>query len=223
MKKLICFFTIAVATFFIALTPLNAQNETGKSNFSVGGDIYSNYIWRGTKYGNGPSIQPTVKFVAGGLTVGVWGSFDASGYTETDPYISYALPFGLSFGLTDYYYPGSGGSFFSDSSNAYELNLGYTFKGLSLSANYIFNKAPVAGSIGDDIYFQAGYAFKKFNIGIGAGNGWHTVDTKFNVCNIFIGSGKTIVLTDKFSIPVTGQVIVNPDRKQIYVVVGFSL
>ena len=58
------------------------------------------------KYGQGPAIQPTVKYVAGGLTVGVWGSFDASGYAETDPYISYALPFGLSFGLTDYYYPG---------------------------------------------------------------------------------------------------------------------
>jgi uncharacterized protein (TIGR02001 family) len=207
----------------LSATQLNAQDEKPKSNFIVGADIYSNYIWRGTKFGSGPAFQPSVKFVTGGLTIGVWGSFDASGYTETDPYISYSLPFGLSLGVTDYYYPGLGGSFFSDSSNAYELNLGYTVKGLSLSANYIINEAPVPASSGSDLYFQAGYAFKNFNISIGAGNGWHTSDTEFNVCHLAIGTGKTIEITDKLSIPVTGQVILNPDKKQLYVVVGFSL
>lgn len=223
MKKLNLFLTIVIAVCLFELPALNAQQDTGKSNFSVGADIYSNYIWRGTNYGNGPSFQPAVKFLTGGLTIGVWGSFDASGYSETDPYISYSLPFGLSLGFTDYYYPRSGGSFFSDSSNAYEFNLGYSWQGLSLGANYIFNKASTAGSQGDDVYFQAGYAFKKFSMGIGAGNGWHTVDGDFNVCNIFIGSAKTISITDKLSVPVTGQVILNPDRKQIFVVVGFSL
>ena len=62
------------------------------SKFSVGADLYSNYIWRGTKFGQGPSIQPSVKFVTGGFTAGVWGSFDAIGYAEADPYISYTLP-----------------------------------------------------------------------------------------------------------------------------------
>jgi hypothetical protein len=35
-----------------------------------------------------------------------FGSFDASGFMEADPYISFLLPMGLSFGLTDYSYPG---------------------------------------------------------------------------------------------------------------------
>jgi len=204
-------------------TVLQAQDTVPKYTFSAGADFYSNYIWRGSKFGTGPAFQPSVKFVTGGLTVGVWGSFDASGYTETDPYISYSLPFGLSFGVTDYYYPGLGGSFFSDSSNAYEINLGYTIKGLSLSANYIINEAPVPASSGSDVYFQAGYAFKFFNVSIGAGNGWHTSDTNFNVCHISVGTSKTIQITDKFSVPVTGQVILNPDKKQLFVVVGFSL
>ena len=223
IKLLLRFVILIVTISLIPASKLKAQDTSQKSNFSVGADMYSNYIWRGTKYGKGPAFQPSVKFAAGGLTIGVWGSFDASGYTETDPYISYSLPFGLSLGVTDYYYPGLGGSFFSDSSNAYELNLGYTFKGLILSANYIVNEAPVAGSSGDDVYFQASYAFKNFNLGIGAGNGWHTADKNFNVCNITIGTGKTIAITDKFSVPVTGQLILNPDKKQLFVVVGFSL
>jgi hypothetical protein len=223
MKKIRLLFVIVVAEIVLGTTQLRAQADSSKSNFIVGADVYSNYIWRGSKFGKGPAFQPSVKFVTGGLTIGVWGSFDASGYTESDPYISYSLPFGLSFGLTDYYYPGLGGSFFSDSSNAYEINLGYTLKGLTLSANYIINEAPVPASSGSDVYLQAGYAFKKFNVGIGAGNGWHTKDTKFNVCHIFIGTGKTIQITDKISVPVTGQVILNPDKKELFVVVGFSL
>jgi hypothetical protein len=223
MKKLMFFLSFTATTCLLTVTGLKAQDNSEKSNFSVGADIYSNYIWRGTKFGQGPAFQPAVKFVTSGLTIGVWGSFDASGYTETDPYISYSLPFGLSLGVTDYYYPGLGGSFFSDSSNAYELNLGYTIKGLSLSANYIVNEAPVPASSGSDVFFQAGYAFKKFNVSIGAGNGWHTSDTKFNVCQITVGTNKTIAITDKFSVPVTGQVILNPDKKQLFVVVGFSL
>ncbi len=37
-----------------------------------------------------------------------------------------------------------------------------------------------------------------------------------------IGTTKVIKITDSFSIPVTGQVIFNPEREQLYVVVGFS-
>jgi hypothetical protein len=190
--------------------------------FTTGADIYSNYIWRGSKFGQGPAFQPSVKVLYKGLTVGVWGSFDASGYTETDPYISYTLPFGVSLGVSDYYYPALGGSLFSDSTNAFEINLGYTLGGLSLSANYILNEAPIPASKGSDMYFQAGYAFSKFNISVGAGDGWHTSDGELNVCHVAVGTSKIIKITDSFSIPVTGQVIVNPEKKNMFVVVGIS-
>jgi hypothetical protein len=201
-----------------------AQDVTKVSNFTVGADIYSNYIWRGTKFGTGPAIQPTVKFVKGGFTAGVWGSFDANGYMETDPYISYAMPFGLSLGLTDYYYPQLPVFEVSDTagSHALEINAGFTKGGLSLNANYIVNEAGGAGSAGGDMYFQAAYGFSNFNLLIGAGNGWHTSDGEFAICNVGIGTSKTIKLTETFSIPVSGQVILNPEREQLYVVVGFS-
>ena len=214
-----------VAIMIVSSTRINAQDEAPKSSFQVGADVYTNYIWRGTKLGTGPALQPSVKFVTGGLTLGVWGSFDANGYMETDPYISYSFPFGLSLGMTDYYLPGLQFFEVSDTagSHAFELNAGFTKGGLSLSANYILNEAGGISSTGGDMYFQAGYTFKIFSIFLGAGDGWHTSDGDFAVCNIGIGATKEIKITDTFSIPVNGQVILNPEKEQLYVVVGFSL
>lgn len=221
MKKRI----IPIVFTLLAICTLNvkAQEEEKKSSFTAGADFYSNYVWRGSALGTGPAFQPSVKFNTGGLTIGVWGSFDAAGYAEADPYISYAFSNGLSLGITDYYYPRAGGSFTADSTNAVEINLGYTTGGLSLAANYILNEASVATSKGKDKYFQAAYAFKNFNVSVGAGDGWHTSDGEFNVCHIGIGTGKVIKITDSFSVPVTGQVIFNPEKNQMFMVVGFSL
>ena len=203
---------------------VQAQETIQKSKFTAGADLYSNYIFRGTKFGKGPSVQPSVKYISGGFTAGVWGSFDASGYAETDPYLSYTFPFGLSLGVTDYYYPGLDLFDLSEAtgSQALEINAGFTKWGLSLSANYIVNKAGGAASAGNDTYFQAGYAFTNFSLFAGAGTGWHTEDGEFDLCHVGISTTKEIKLSESFSIPVIGQVIVNPDREQLFVVVGFS-
>lgn len=193
-----------IYALLVALVLTSVITSDLKAQFTAGVDLYSSYVWRGSKFA-GPSVQPSVKFTTGGLTAGVWGSYDFSGYKETDPYISYSLPIGLSIGVTDYYYEGDITDF-SDStgSHALEVNLGYTIKGLSLAGNYIVNEAGGAASMGGDMYFQATYAFSSFSAFIGAGNGWHTSDSEFNVCNIGIQASKSIELTDKFSIPVTG-------------------
>ena len=224
MKNPVLFFSGMVLMLITISSGVNAQSEEKKSKFSSGADFYSNYVWRGTRFGQGPHLQPSVKYSTGGLTVGIWGSFDFNGYSEADPYLSYSLPFGLSLGFTDYYYPGLPVFEISDTdgSHALEVNAGYAVGGLTLSANYIINEAGGAGSAGGDMYFQAGYAFSNVNIWAGGGNGWHTSDGGFNLCNLGIGTSKTIEVSDKFSIPVTGQVILNPDREQMYLVIGFS-
>ncbi|HEX2921401.1 MAG TPA: TorF family putative porin [Bacteroidales bacterium] len=217
-KKLIA----GLVFMLIFVTNTQAQEEGHK--FTAGVDLYSNYVFRGTRFGTGPAVQPSVKFVSGGLTAGVWGSFDAAGYAEADPYVSYAFPFGLSLGVTDYYYPGQELFDVSEAtgSHAFEVNSGFSKGGFSLSANYIINKSGGAASAGGDLYFQAGYTVSNVNIFAGAGDGWHTSDGEFNLCNIGIGTSKTITVTDSFSIPVSGLVIVNPEREQLFVVVGVS-
>ncbi len=221
-------FITAVLIFAGLFTNVLMAQDTGDekpSKFSPGVDFYSSYIWRGSKQGTGPAVQPYLEFATGGLTLGAWGSFDASGFGETDLYAAYSFDFGLSLGITDYYLTDLDYFDYSDStgSHAFELTAGYEIKGLSLSANVILNQAGGVESEGGDIYLEAAYAFKYFSIFMGAGNGWTTSDGEFAVCNIGIQAEKEIKITDSFSIPVTGQVVLNPDKKSLYVVVGFSL
>lgn len=202
-----------------------AQDEKQESKLSVGADLYSNYIWRGSKLATGPSFQPSVSFTAGGFTMGVWGAFDANGYMEADPYISYLFPLGLSLGVTDYYYPDLNlfdVSTDSTGAHALELNAGFSAGGFSINANYIVNEAGGVASAGGDMYFQLGYDFENVSLFVGAGDGWHTSNGKFNVCNIGIGTSKEIHITDKLSVPVCGQVVFNPEKEKLYVVAGFS-
>ena len=205
---------------------LNAYSqEEGKSAFSAGADFYSSYIFRGTKLGTGPAVQPLVKFNTGLFTAGGWGSFDFNGYQEADLFFTFNLPGGFTLGMTDYYLADLEYFEFSKSSgsHAYEINGGFTKAGLTLAANYILNEAGGIGSQGGDLYFQATYSFKYFSLFLGAGNGWHTTDTKFNICNLGLGTSVKIKITESFSIPVVGQVILNPEREKMYIVVGFTL
>lgn len=211
--------------FSVGLGSVSAQEESG-SSFDAGADLVSNYIWRGTKFGTGPAVQPFVEFSAGNLTVGSWGSF---GFTdneaaEADLYLSYGFDFGLSLGLTDYYYPGSDYFDLSDSigSHGFEVNLGYEIGGLSIGANYMINEAGSAGTAGGDMYFELGYSFDSFGVFVGGGDGWHTSDGEFAVCNIGISTSKDIKITDSYSLPISGSAIWNPEKQQYYLVVGVS-
>lgn len=221
MRNLI-FILLFVSTLCVT-NKLNGQ-EAGTKALNPALDIYSSYIWRGTLLGNGPALQPSLVFSTGGFTAGVWGSFDFHGYQETDPYISYEFPFGLTLGITDYYYPSQRLWDFSTEtgSHALEINAGYALKQFYLSANYIVNEAAGAGSAGNDLYFEGGFDSGIVTFFIGAGNGWHTSTTRFNICNVGIGSVKKIRIGENFILPLTGQVIVNPEREKLYVMAGIS-
>jgi len=217
---------------FIALLgsflTISIQPDTAKAQeISVNADLYSTYVFRGVAF-SGPSIQPSVEFTAGGFTLGAWGSqgIDGSaaagslGFQEMDLFAEYAFDFGLSIGLTDYYYPGT--PYLEGDSHAFEVNVGYEFADFSLSANVILNEAEGAGSEGSDLYFEAGYSIGAADLFVGAGDGWHTSDGEFAFVNVGIGTSKDIVITDTFSIPMSGAVIFNPDSEQFYIVVGVS-
>ncbi len=193
----------------------------------AGGDLVSNYIWRGTKLGTGPAIQPFLEISMGNFTLGTWGSycFTTDEAAEADLYANYTFNFGLSLGITDYYFPGTQYFDFSQSTGAhgYEINLAYSSAHLNLSANYIINEAGGAGTAGGDKYFEAGYTFSNISLFIGAGDGWHTSDGNFAFCNAGLSARKNIELTEKLSLPLTVSAIWNPEKEQFYVVFGISL
>jgi hypothetical protein len=226
---------VLLMTVLISVS-LYAQEEVKVSPFSLGADVVSSYVWRGSKVGTGPNVQPWLKFSTGGFTLGAWGStsfhFDTD-VAEMDLYTSYAFGFGLTVGLTDYYYQST--PYFQyqgdTASHAFEINAAYTIKNLSLSGNYIINDASKGGPAnkpgGGDMYFEAAYAFKNFGVFLGAGNGWHTTykdngDDIFAVCNIGLKAAKELKITDKFSLPVTGALSLNPNKEQLNLVIGVS-
>ena len=199
--KMMAIAMIAVLT----ITSVKAQS------LEVSADIVSSYVWRGTQFA-GASVQPGVTFTKGGFSAGAWGSTNFDGtFMEADLFANYSFGFGLTLGITDYYFAGTDYFDFTTATGAhgFELNLGYAIKDFSLSANYMLNEAGGALTQGGDMYFEAGYAFKSFSLFAGAGSGWHTPDGAFGLVNVGISTEKEIKLTDHFSLPLAGSL----DRK----------
>jgi hypothetical protein len=77
MKRI---FLLAAGVCLMFMTPsshIHAQ-ENGNSNFSIGADAVSRYIWRGLNLGGAtPHIQPFMEYSFGetGLAIGAWGSY----------------------------------------------------------------------------------------------------------------------------------------------------
>ncbi|RIH66638.1 hypothetical protein D1164_03295 [Mariniphaga sediminis] len=195
--------------------------NTKAQEWSTGLDIYSNYIWRGTKFGSGPAFQPSVEFSTGGFSIGAWGSYSASTEeaAEADLYASYGIDLGenasLGLTLTDYYFPGT--KWFDGLSHYIEPMITLGLGAFSLTGAYMMNDDE------GDIYLEAGLSAGPVDLFLGGGDGAYTVDGDFNICNIGISTSKEVQVTESFSLPVSGAVILNPSSEQFYVVVGISL
>jgi uncharacterized protein (TIGR02001 family) len=214
MKK-----TVLIAAsllLLVAITPKVKAQE-----WSSGLDIYSSYVWRGTKFGTGPAFQPSLEFSAGGFAIGAWGSYSAGNVEspEADLYASYGFDLGesssLTFTLTDYYFPGS--PWFEGTSHYIEPLVNLGLGAFSLTGAYMMNDG--AG----DIYLEAAVAAGPVNLTLGGGDGAYTIDGDFNICNIGVSTSKEIKITDTFSLPVSGAAILNPSSEQFHIVVGISL
>ncbi len=215
MKKEIITLLLGICMF------LPQANAGEKGKISVGTDLASSYVWRGTKFGHGPALQPSIEYSTGIFTLGAWGSYNISDNEamEADLYMSLDFDFGLSLGMTKYYFPTD--PFFSGSSHAFELNSGFSAGAFSLQGNYIMNEG--AGSAGGDLYFEAGISTGNLDWFAGGGTGWHTPDGKFGLVNVGVASSKDIKLTDSFSLPVSTAVVLNPTTEQFHVVFTLSL
>ena len=72
------------------------------------------------------------------------------------------------------------------------------------------------------MYFEIGYSLEQADLFIGAGDGWHSTTSDFAVVNVGITTSNIFEITDSFSIPISGSIVLNPDTEQFYILVGFS-
>lgn len=232
MKKQNVKITTAVAALMMVLGCSVAKAQE-KVEVSVGADIVSSYIWRGTDCG-GVSIQPAITVAKSGFSLGAWGSvgIDSDDDKELDLVLGYETG-GFSVGVTDYWFYTDASERYFDykahGTHTFEATLGYDFGPLAISWNTNFAGSDYAKENGKraySSYFEAVVPFTlggfDFAIECG-GTPWEgAYADKFNITNVGLGVSKTIKVTDSFSVPAFAKVTTNPYEDKAYFVFGIS-
>jgi len=250
MRKIsfIVFSTIIISLLSVELTFAQQDSIVKKNPFSISCDLMSKYVWRGSDFGDAPSIQPGVSYTKGGFTIGAWGAIATTfnGYQETDIYASYAYKF-MSLTVTDYFFPSNTKTYnffdYDDSSTGHILEVSLAFNGLEnlplsvmLATNVYgadnkrINIDGTKGGIQYSTYAEIAYAFKYMSVFMGTNltninrdNG----ETGFygnymGVVNLGVTTSKSIKITEHYSLPLSVSLITNPQAKKIYLVAGIS-
>lgn len=240
MKRKLQVLAIIIATFGISSAYAQTVDSTiAKSScetkIEVNLDIYSSYVWRGIKFGNGAAFQPKFELTSGEFTLGAWGNINTNYEIgknpeafEADLYASYSFPFGVTLGLNDYYFGGNYlGVNFNNMARTHSIEPTIKYEygdNLSFFGALMYMEGPTS-----DFYCEIAYDFDLFDFAIGAGEGQYTINPEygtggdFGICNLTVSKVKTIKISDKYSIPMKGAVTLNPTNERFYAYVGITL
>lgn len=226
---------IAIALLSMGMPSIAKAQD--KVEASIGADIVSNYIWRGTDCG-GVSIQPSMSLGYKGLSLTAWGSvgFSKEDTKEIDFTLGYATG-GFSVAVTDYWF-----SPYEDAEkigyfkygarntmHTFEGTLAYDFGPLAVSWNTYFAGADVYKENGDRTYstyigisapFKLGGLDWSAEVGLTPWEGAYA--DKFNVTNLTLKAEKEIKFSESFALPAFAQLTFNPHTQGAYFVFGVS-
>lgn len=236
MKKLTTILFLLICTY-----GLYAQDSTKTTRVSadLGVDLYNRYIWRGVVFSDAPNIQPWLSVSFGGFTALAWGSYATNqAYEEVDLFLSYTIH-GLTIGLNDYFTPRYGADQY-DFTNYRRKSTVHLIEG-SLTYELPIEAFPlsIVGSTflygadrNDEFenryssYIELSYPFKissiDFKTFIGGQVNGEYYNSEPNIVNLGISASKSLVITEKYSLPVTGALIVNPSDDGLYFTIGMS-
>lgn len=224
-------FIIMSATMSTRAEELSVNEDKGIS-ISLGADVVSSYVWRGSLL-DGASVQPAISLDVAGLSVGMWGSTSltsfanwSNSYKELDLYVSYAIK-GFSVTLTDYFCATENDMYFRGWGDVHILEgtVGYDF---SECFNFPLSVAWNTNFVNDDdysTYIHVGYDFAIKGVDMSAGVGvtpWKgAYASDFNVTDISLRATKTFSLKN-FEPAIWVEGIFAPAANDAFLVVGFS-
>ncbi len=226
-------------------------DESKGVQINSGVDLVSRYIWRGTDFGDSPSIQPALSVSAGHFEFGGWGAVSTThSYKEFDLYAKASFS-DFFVVLTDYYIPTLNGLpaspdnryfVYGDTSTCHtlEASLGYKSSGkypFWLQANLFFygNDKHWGYDAAKDSasesyyssYIEAGYSFSYRNTGADVFAGFTPVagayGNKAGIVNIGLTVSKNLQITESFDLPLKTSLIFNPQTSSVWFVVGITL
>ena len=197
-------FTLSVLNSLLILSMLYGE-------VTIGADVVSRYVWRGTDYGNAAAVQPSIETTIGPVALGAWGSWsispgpaDASG-NECDLYASTTVgPVGLTF--TDYFFPAYAGT---DSLLNLDIHVFELSAGADLGPVSVLAAANMSGDDDNSTYLELTYG--AFSLGLG--NGAYSTDGEFAPVSIGVSASR-----DNFS----ASYIINPDQETSFLVFGVN-
>jgi len=237
MKNTNTIIAIITLLLFANFSIIYSQTE-----ISLGADLVSRYIWRGTDFGNSPSIQPTLAISYSGFEIGTWGAYQlgrdaiVKPADEIDFFVGYSVGIGnttLNLLATDYYYPNSGnkfGNFKNDGLGSHIIETSASLSGPESLPLYISASVNVYNEVDNSAYFEIGYSTSLQNTTLSffagattGGDNLYYGTSNFNVINVGVTAVKDIKVTDDFTFPIFGSFILNPNQDIAYLVVGISI
>lgn len=231
---------ILLLALMMSVLSMNAQEAEKSSPFVASVELASKYLWRGQEYGEAPTIFPMLGFNTGGLSIYAIGAytFDNS-WREADLGVSYTIK-DFTIGLVDYYYPTPTGErdklfeFDKDKTgHLFEGCLTYAPSSLPISAmlSTFFYGADknLDGDQAWSTYAELGYHYdfsetNIFSVTLGASLNkslYNNFETGFSIVNIALKYRTEIPTGKKFSLPVSAQYVINPQKEKSYI--SFSI
>jgi len=238
-NKIVLFAALWVLLFNFSSHAL--AQDASKSNWNVNADLVSSYIWRGVNMSSPVSFQPSLSYSAGNFTLGTWSSaaFDGQ-FLEVDLFASYTLG-KFTFVFTDYFVQKVDGVRIADYFQFDTDKTGHVFEAeldFSGGESFPLNAKIATAFYGADknadgkqnysTYLELAYAKTMKNIDFELFVGALFSDSQFyaagaGLINAGISVSKTIKITDKFSLPISGAFITNPKLQDVVFVLKFSL
>lgn len=218
---------IKIILIAVAGTLFFATDAFSQINLSAG--ITNRYVWRGTDFGNSPSIQPDINYSAENFEIGSWAAFATNGNpagTEVDFYTAYTFETGggdFQLSLTDYTFPQDPeGSYFQNPSHFLEAGIGYS--GTDAIPIKFFTGIFLTNDDENSIYTEIGYQISDVELFMGftpMESGMYGT-TGAGVINTGIAVTKDLPVTDLFTLGLNGSVIANPYSDNLYFLFGIE-
>jgi hypothetical protein len=223
-------FILLISGFFVF------ANEA-YSQLNVGADIVNRYVWRGTDFGNSPSIQPELSYTTGGLELGLWAAYATNGDpdgTEVDIWATYKFETDAgSFSLyaTDYTFPihHMGGDYVGSEtwfdSDAHFIELGVGYSGTDGFPISVFAGLFVHNDEDNSVYIEFGYDADpvEFFLGFTPMESAVYGTTGAGIINMGLTGSRELRITETFSLGLFSTFVINPYIENMHLLFGISL
>lgn len=231
--------TFLVSSFLVLIAGPCFLPASHAQSVDLGADLMSRYVWRGTDFGESPSIQPALSFSAGGFSVGSWGSYamnpQSSGANEHDLWASYSVETAggtVELGVTDYYFPNGGVGFFNfedGGTGAHQVETFVSYAGPEGAPFTLYGSIFAYNEPDHSIYLEASYPFTVEGVDLSVAIGGTPSESTFygtdtaGIINTSLTATRSIPLTDTFSLPVQVSYVLNPYMEKTFFIFGISL